>query len=431
MVKISASKGFGALVFSSVFGAVLEWYDFILYGVLSALVFNKLFFPHEDPRVGTLLAFTTFAIGFLARPIGGYVLGRLGDRIGRKPVLIITMLIIGVSTGLMGCMPTYASIGVWAAFFLVLLRLVQGFALGGEFGGAVILVTETSAPEQRGWWASWPQAGGPAGVLLAVGTLSILSLFTNHEQFLAWGWRVPFFVSIIIACWGLWMRHGVEESPIYREAAQKAKGTLQEPAWKVFEHPGPLLRAWGVRLLENTAFYLFGIFVVSYATSEAVGFSRAVALHVATLGAAFQLVSILVGGWLSDLVGRKPVMLFASIGLMIWAPIFFYLVDSHSMMALYLAVVVGLTLHGLLAGPEAAWLIELFPTRHRYIGASLAFQGSSIFAGGPAPLIASALLILSGSTWPIVGYIILCGIVALIALALSNETFKSDLRNNG
>lgn len=430
MSKEKQPKSFASLVFSSVFGAVLEWYDFILYGVLSALVFNKIFFPHEDPRVGTLLAFSTFAIGFLARPVGGYVLGRLGDRIGRKPVLIFTMVIIGISTGLMGCMPTYANIGVWAAVLLVALRLIQGFALGGEFGGAVILVTETSVPERRGWWAAWPQAGGPAGVLLAVGTLSILGLFTTREQFLAWGWRIPFFVSVIVACWGLWMRHGVEESPIYQEAERKAKSTLQEPAWQVLRRPGPLLRAWGVRLLENTAFYLFGIFVVSYATSAAVGFGRGTALHVATVGAAFQLTAILVGGWLSDFVGRKLVMVCASIGLIIWAPIFFHLVDSHSVSSLYLAVIVGLTLHGLLAGPEAAWLIELFPTRHRYIGASLAFQGSSIFAGGPAPLIASALLIATGSTWPIVGYIVVCGVVALIALFLSRETYKVDLRTN-
>lgn len=430
MSEHKTPKGFAALVFSSVFGAVLEWYDFILYGVLSALVFNKIFFPHEDPRVGTLLAFSTFAIGFLARPIGGYVLGRLGDRIGRKPVLIITMVIIGISTGLMGCMPTYANIGVWAAVLLVALRLIQGFALGGEFGGAVVLVTETSVPQRRGWWAAWPQAGGPAGVLLAVGTLSILGLFTTGQQFLAWGWRVPFFVSVIVACWGLWMRHGVEESPIYQEAERKAKSTLQEPAWQVLRHPGALLRAWGVRLLENTAFYLFGIFVVSYATSKAVGFSHGVALHVATVGAAFQLTAILVGGWLSDFAGRKLIMVCASIGLMIWAPIFFHLVDSHNVGSLYLAVIVGLTLHGLLAGPEAAWLIELFPTRHRYIGASLAFQGSSIFAGGPAPLIASGLLIVTGSIWPVVGYIIACGVVALIALFLSRETFKLDLRTN-
>lgn len=429
MLGKSEPGGFAAVVFSSVFGAVLEWYDFILYGALSALVFNKIFFPQEDPRVGTLLAFTTFAIGFLARPIGGYVLGRLGDRIGRKPVLIITMVIIGISTGLMGCMPTYASIGVWAAVLLVLLRLIQGFALGGEFGGAVVLVTETASPNRRGWWAAWPQAGGPAGVLLAVGTLSILGFFTSPQQFLAWGWRVPFFVSVIVACWGLWMRHGVEESPIYREAEQKAKATLQDPAWKVFKHPGPLLQAWGVRLLENTAFYLFGIFVVSYATSAAVGYGRGVALHVATVGAAFQLTAILVGGWVSDLVGRKLVMICASVGLMIWAPIFFHLVDSHDVGALYLAVIVGLTLHGFLAGPEAAWLIELFPTRHRYIGASLAFQGSSIFAGGPAPLIASALLIATGSIWPVAGYIVVCGVVALIALFLSKETFKLNLRS--
>lgn len=423
-------RGFGALVFSSVFGAVLEWYDFILYGVLSALVFNKLFFPNQDQRVGTLLAFTTFAIGFLARPIGGYVLGGLGDRIGRKPVLIITMVIIGASTGLMGCMPTYASVGIWAAVFLVVLRLIQGFALGGEFGGAVILVAETSEAHRRGWWASWPQAGGPAGVLLAVGTLSILGAFTTHQQFLAWGWRIPFFVSIVIACWGLWMRHGVEESTIFQEAAQKARATVQEPVWKVLLSPGALLRAWGVRLLENTAFYLFGIFVVAYATSSSVGFSRSVALHVTTLGAAFQLSFILIGGRLSDVLGRKRVMVFASFGLIIWAPIFFFFIGIHSIFLFYLAVVVGLSFHGLLAGPEAAWLIELFPTRRRYIGASLAFQGSSIFAGGPAPLIASALLIVTGHTWPIVCYIVCCGVIALIALALSKETFNINLRKN-
>lgn len=430
-MQTSSPPGFSKIVFASVFGAVLEWYDFVVYGVLAALVLNHLFFPNVSPIIGTIAAFSTFAIGFVARPIGAYVLGRLGDRIGRKTALVITLVLIGLSTTLLGLLPTYDAIGLWAPIFLVVLRLLQGFAIGGEFGGAVLLVTEFANPKRRGWWASWPQAGGPAGALLASGTLALLTTFLTHDQFMQWGWRIPFLASAIIAALGWWIRRKVEESPIYLEAARRAAGTQQEPASALFRQPGPLLRAWGVRLLENTAFYLFGIFVVAYATRAELGFDRKLVLDVATLGAAFQLGGILLGGWLSDYLGRKTVMLAAAVALMAWSPLFFHLIDSRQVGNLYLAVIVALSLHGVLAGPEAAWMAELFPTQRRYVGSALAFNGASVFSGGPAPLIASALLAVTHSSSFIIWYIMLCGIVAVFSLVISPETRHLDLNKIG
>jgi len=423
-----ARPGFRRVLAGSMAGAVLEWYDFAIYGILAATVLGPLFFPGDDPVAKLLLALATQGLGFVARPLGGIVFGHLGDRYGRKPILVATFLLLGASTAAVGLLPTYDQIGLWATGLLVVLRIVQGFALGGEFGAAVLLVSEFGEPRRRGFWASFPQAGAPLGTILATLVVSVLAIAMPKESLDGGGWRVAFLLAIPLLVVGFLVRRGVEESPVFREAqaSTRAQGGSGGSSLRLaLRMPSSVLRGLGMRLGENVAFYVYTIFVLAYATTF-VGFSRRTVVTAVAFGSACQLVGMISGGAWSDRVGRRTAMLVPAVGLVIWAPLFVHLVDQRSTPLLYLGICMGAFLHGTLAGPEAAWIAELFPTRCRFAGASLVFQGSSIIAGAPAPLIAIYLVQHSGPS-AVVVYLAATMLVTIIAVAMSRETRGIDL----
>ena len=380
------------VVAASMAGTTVEWYDFFLYGVAAAVVFPSVFFAASDPTIGTLQSLATFAIGFVARPFGGLVFGHFGDRIGRKKLLVLSLLLMGVSTFAIGLLPGYATIGVLAPILLVVLRLVQGFALGGEWGGAVLIVSEHGDPAHRGYWASWPQAGAPGGQLLANGLLFVLAATQSKEDFVAWGWRIPFLLSAVLVLIGLYVRLAVEESPVFKEAqahaAKQAAAGVKEtlPILEVFRrYPREVLTAMGARFAENVSYYIFTIVITTYATKR-LGLPSSTVLGAVLIGAAVHLVTIPVWGALSDRFGRRPVYLLGAAGVGIWAFAFIALVNTRSFPMLVLAVVGGLLFHGAMYGPQAAFLSELFGTKVRYSGVSIGYQLASILAGGLAPL---------------------------------------------
>ncbi|WP_214402475.1 MFS transporter [Pseudonocardia lacus] len=424
------------VVASSMVGTTVEWYDFFLYGVAAAAVFPAVFFPSDDPAVGTLLALGTFAIGFVARPVGGLVFGHFGDRIGRKKLLVLSLLMMGVATFAIGLLPGYASIGVAAPALLVLLRLVQGFALGGEWGGAVLLVSEHGDPARRGYWASWPQAGVPVGQLLANGLLALLAVFQPEEDFLSWGWRVPFLLSAVLVLVGLYIRLAVEESPVFKaaqrraEAAAKAGEKESMPIVQVLRsYPREVLTAMGARFAENVSYYIFTIVVVTYVNSR-FDVPSSFVLNAVLIGAAVHFVSIPLWGALSDRLGRRPVYLIGAVGVGVWAFVFFALIDTQSFALTALAVSVGLVLHGAMYGPQAAFLSELFGTKVRYSGVSIGYQLASIVAGGLAPLIAVALLQQFGTGYAIAVYVAACSVISIVAVAAYAETRHRDLTDD-
>lgn len=427
----TAPSGFKRVLTGSMAGAVLEWYDFAVYGVLAATVLGPLFFPGEDGITKLLMALATQGLGFVARPLGGIVFGHLGDRFGRKPMLVVTFLLLGVSTAAIGVLPTYHDVGILATFLLVGLRLVQGFALGGEFGAAVLLVSEYGEPKRRGFWASWPQAGAPAGTVLATAIITVLMMVTTDAAFESWGWRIAFLVAIPLLIIGFWIRRGVEESPVFKQAqAQPAPpadtGRRERSSiLQALSRPRQVLHGLGMRLGENIAFYIYTVFIIAYATSY-FGFDRGDVTLAVTFASVCQFLGMIGGGAWSDRVGRKTAMLVPSGVLIAWAPVFFWLVHFDSVPLLWLGVCVGAFFHGMLAGPEAAWITELFPTRYRYAGSSLVFQGSSIIAGAPAPFIA-VWLIDSFGVGMVIGYLVVTMLITFIAVATSRETKGVDL----
>ncbi|GGN04545.1 MFS transporter [Lentzea pudingi] len=420
------------VVGASLIGTTVEWYDFFLYGSAAALVFNKLFFPTADPLTGTLLAFTTYAIGFLARPLGGLVFGHYGDRLGRKKLLVLSLLLMGGATMLMGVLPTYASVGVLAPVLLTLLRLVQGFALGGEWGGAVLIVSEHGDPKRRGFWASWPQAGVPCGNLLATGVLAVLAAVQSDEAFLAWGWRVPFLLSGVLVVIGLWIRLSVSESPIFlaaQEKAAKEKGSEPEkaPALLLLKHNWrEVLIAMGARFAENVSYYVITAFILVYVVTG-LGLSKSVGLNAVLIASAVHLITIPVWGHLSDRFGRRSIYLVGAVGMAAWIFAFFALLDTRDPVLITVATTVGLVLHGAMYGPQAAFFSELFGTRVRYSGASVGYQLASIVAGALAPLIATALLQAYKSSFPIAVYVLITCVITVVAIAFARETRGADL----
>jgi metabolite-proton symporter len=429
-VPPASSTSIVKVVGASLVGTTVEWYDFFLYGSAAALVFNTLFFPDFDPLVGTLLAFATYAVGFVARPIGGVVFGHYGDKLGRKKMLVITLMMMGGATFLIGLLPTYGAIGVWAPILLIVLRLVQGFALGGEWGGAVLMAAEYGTPERRGYWASWPQAGAPAGNLLAVAVLALVSALTTEQQFDSWGWRIPFLLSAVLVGVGLWIRFSIEESPVFRAAQEKSATAEEAPRLPVVQvlrdYPRAIILAIGARMGENIGYYVFTAFALAYATDE-VGLSQGTALNAALIASAIHFVAIPAMGALSDRFGRRPVYLVGAVGVGVWGFVFFTLYDSQSFLLLALAGTVGLVFHGAMYGPQAAFFSEMFATQVRYSGLSVAGQVSSIVAGSLAPFIATALLIEYGNAVPISLYLAGAAVITVIAVVLSRETARSDL----
>ncbi|ASR36106.1 arabinose ABC transporter permease [Prauserella marina] len=420
---------FRRVLAGSMAGAVLEWYDFAIYGILAATVLGPLFFPGDSGIVKLLLALATQGLGFIARPLGGIVFGHLGDKLGRKPMLVITFLLLGVSTAMIGLLPTYEQIGIWATLMLVVLRMVQGFALGGEFGAAVLMVSEYGEPKRRGFWAAWPQAGAPLGTVLATAVVSAIAFVFPGDAFDEWAWRIAFLVAIPLLVVGFWIRRSVEESPVFKaaqaNAEERSATTERSSVLQALSRPRAVLHGLGMRLGENIAFYIYTVFVIAYAATY-FDYDRGDVIMAVTFGSLAQFIGMIGGGHWSDRVGRKIAMLVPSAVLVVWAPAFFWLVQSESLPMLWIGVCVGAFFHGMLAGSEAAWITELFPTRYRYAGASLVFQGSSIIAGAPAPLIA-VWLIDSFGVATVVGYLVITMAVTVIAVATSKETKGVDL----
>ncbi|MFF0391551.1 MFS transporter [Kitasatospora sp. NPDC004615] len=418
------------VVAASLIGTTIEWYDYFLYGSAAALVFGHVFFPKSDPLTGTLLSFLTYAIGFAARPLGALVFGHFGDRIGRKKLLVLSLLLMGGATTLIGCLPTYNQIGVAAPVLLTVLRLVQGFALGGEWGGAVLLVSEHGDQKRRGFWASWPQGGAPAGNLLAAGVLSVMTSVQSDAAFLAWGWRVPFLLSAVLVMVGLWIRLAVDESPLFKAALAAAEQRAEKekpPLVAVLrDHWRDVLVAMGARMAENISYYVMTTFVLAYAVGHA-HLPKQTALNAVLIGSAIQFALIPLFGALSDRVGRKPVYLVGAVGVGIWAFVFFGMVDTKDFTSLVTAITVGLFFHSMMYAPQAAFFAELFATRTRYSGASIGAQFSSVAAGAPAPLIATALLKDYDSATPIAVYVAIAAAITVLAVLCGRETRGADL----
>ena len=413
------------VVLASFIGTTIEWYDFFLYGTAAALVFNKLFFPTLDSLAGTLSAYGTFAVGFVARPLGGIVFGHFGDRLGRKKMLVWSLLIMGIATALIGLTPTYAQIGVWAPILLVALRFIQGFGVGGEWGGAVLLAVEHSGGNRRGFHGSWPQMGVPGGLLLSTGVFAALSAWLPEPAFLAWGWRVPFLISVLLVAVGLFIRLRVLESPSF-EKLKNARRESRTPLLDVFrEHPREVLIGMGMRFAQNVIFYIYTVFVLSYGENT-LGLPRSVMLRGVMVASFLGLFTIPLWSYLSDRVGRRPVYLAGGIASLLVAFPFFWLIERDPVfvpIAMVLAMNIG---HDAMYGPMAATLSELFGTHVRYSGASLVYQLTSVFSGGVAPFIATLLLARYGSA-AVAAYVVACCAITIVATWFLPETHRVQL----
>ncbi len=417
------------VVLASFVGTMIEWYDFFLYGTAAALVFNKLFFPSESEYLSLMASYGSYAIGFLARPLGGVVFGHYGDRIGRKAMLVTTLMMMGVATCLIGLLPTYDSIGVAAPILLILLRLVQGFGVGGEWGGAVLMAVEHGHASRRGLLGSLVQMGVPAGLLLAAGVFAIFANL-DEAQFLSWGWRVPFLLGVVLLGIGMFIRVRVMESPLFANVQQKRE-VSEVPILEVLRrYPGNIALSMGARLAENSCFYIFSVFVLSYAT-EQLSLQKTDVLIGVWLASAVQMIAIPAFGVLSDRVGRRPVYLCGAWFLAFFAFPFFWLVETKQVELVWLAIILGMVGHAAMYGPQAAFFSELFGTNVRYSGASIGYQLASPFAGGMAPLIATALLEWSGDrSWPVAVYLIAMAVITLISVYLAAETFQQGLEDD-
>ena len=417
----------GRVELASSFGTAIEYYDFFIYGTAAALVFGQLFFPlNEDPLVGTLAAFATYAVGFVARPVGGVVFGHFGDRVGRKAMLVISILLMGLATFLIGLLPTYAQVGIWSPILLVALRLIQGFSVGGEWGGAALMSVEYAPDGRRGFYGSWMMAASPVGAMLATGAFAALASLSD-KQFLAWGWRVPFLLSIVLVGVGLFIRLRIFETPAFarvREAGSRARLPVVEA---LREHPKSVVLAAGANLGFNTFIFVLFTFMLSYATGQ-LGVERSVVLNGTLVGSAVQIAAVLAFSALSDRVGRRPVMLAGAAFLALYAFPLFWLVDTGDTTLIMLAITIGFFGSAAIFGPMAAFISESFGTRVRYSGASLGYQMGAVLGGGLSPFIATALLGWSnGGSWAVSIYLLLGALVSFASVYLLRETFRSEL----
>ena len=408
-----------AVVSSSV-GTTIEWYDFFLYGVAAATVFPQKFFPSSDPFVATMLSFTTFFVGFAARPIGAAIFGHFGDRVGRKKLLVFTMIVMGASTMGVGLIPSYETIGVWGGILLTVGRILQGLAIGGQWSGSVLMAAEWTDPKARGFTTSFAQLGAPAGMVLANGALSLMTAFTDDKAFLDWGWRVPFLLSVALVIAGFYIRAGVKETPVFEEL-KKSGQLVKAPLKDVLRKNGRQVAITALlRTSQQVCFYIFTTYIITYAT-QTLGFARGLVLNMVMIQALISCLTIPLFGHLSDKYGRRMITAIGCTLMLVFPFIYFGLLDTKSLPLVFLAIVVALPVQDLQYGPQAAFISEAFPGSLRYSGSSLGYQLASITAGGPAPIVATLLFREYGTSMAIATYIAICSVISLICVFLLPE----------
>jgi metabolite-proton symporter len=428
----SIPTGLKRVVAASMAGTVVEWYEFFLYGTAATLVFSKVFFSETTSELNAIfLAFATYAVGFVARPLGGVVFGHYGDKFGRKKLLQFSLLLVGAATFLMGCLPTFGQIGYWAPGLLVALRFIQGFAVGGEWGGAILLVAEHSPNKQRGFWASWPQAGVPVGNMLATVVLLVLTATLSESSFLSWGWRVAFWLSAVVVLIGYYIRTKVTDAPIFvaaQQEAEKIKATSFSVVEVLKRYPRGVFTAMGLRFGENIMYYLVVTFSITYLKVQ-VGADTSSILWYLLVAHAVHFAAVPVVGYLSDRLGRRPVYMVGAILGSTWGFFAFPMMNSGDFVIVTTAITLGLIIHAFMYAPQPAIMAEMFPTRMRYSGVSLGYQVTSIVAGSLAPLIAVKLLEIYGSSVPISIYLAAACAITLVAVLFTRETKGIDLKS--
>ncbi|WP_040805640.1 fosfomycin efflux MFS transporter AbaF [Nocardia concava] len=422
--------GLRRIVAAAMAGAVAEWYEFFLYGTASALVFGQVFFRSGGNAIdGIIAAFALYAVGFLARPFGGILFGHFGDRVGRKALLQLSLVVVGITTFLMGCLPTFSVIGYWAPVLLVTLRLIQGFAFGGEWGGAVLLVSEHSPDDRRGFWASWPQSGVPLGNVLATVVMLVLSANLSEAQFLSWGWRIGFWLSAVVVLVGYWVRSSVDDAPIFRAAQQRSEADRRH-ALGIVEvlrhHWRQVLIGIGARFAENILYYLVVTFSITY-LKLAVHVDTAPILALMLVAHLLHFFMIPAAGLLSDLIGRRPVYLTGAVLTAGWGFAAFPLMDTGNYALVIVAITVGLAIESCTYAPYSALMTEMFPTRVRYTALSFCYQVAPILAGSLAPLIAISLFDHFHSSVPISLYLVAAAAISVVAVGLAQETVGKSL----
>ena len=413
-------------VIAATVGTTIEWYDFLLYSTMAGLVFGKLFFPNEDPYTATLSAFGIYFVGFVARPIGAFIFGHYGDRIGRKSTLIVTLVLMGISTFLVAFLPGYAVIGIWGAVLLTVLRLIQGIGVGGEWGGSVLLSMEWARHNhERGFLSSWPQFGGPAGLFLANLAVLIFSKMSG-DQFLNWGWRIPFAFSIVLVAIGLWIRLRILETPVFRKLVQENK-IERAPIVEVCRKQwGTIILGALARTSEQGPFYIFTAFIFAYGTTV-LHASRDLLLAGVLAATCLSAFAIPFSGWASDRIGRKRMYILGAAAMGVWGFVYFGLINTGSATLIFVAMMFSLIAHDMQYGPQAALIAESFTPRLRYSGASISYQLASITAGGPAPLIATALFAAYKSSTPIAIYILITAIISIVATCFLKDYTGKDV----
>ncbi len=413
-------------VIAATVGTTIEWYDFFIYGTAAGLVFGKLYFPNEDPLTATLAAFATYFVGFIGRPIGAAIFGHYGDRIGRKATLIATLMLMGIATFLIALVPTYASIGIWGAVLLTLLRIIQGIGVGGEWGGSVLISMEWAKTHgNRGLIASWPQFGVPAGLFLA--NLAILLFSTwSGDQFVVWGWRIPFALSIVLVGIGLWVRLGILETPVFQKLVAERRIEKAPIVEVIKKQPKEIILSALVRMAEQAPFYIFTAFVFSYATGT-LKMSRDFVLEAVLAASLLSFITIPLSGHISDRIGRRRMYLIGAAVTGLFGFVYFGMIDTALPSAVFIAIVLSLIPHDMMYGPQAALIAEAFTPRLRYSGASLGYQLASVIAGGPAPLIATALFAAYHTGYAIAIYIAACAAVSLVAAAFMPDYTGKDI----
>ena len=413
-------------VIASTVGTTIEWYDFFLYSTVTGLVFAKLYFPESDPLVGTLQAFAIYAVGFVARPVGAAIFGHYGDRIGRKSTLIATLLLMGLATFAVAFVPSYESIGIWGAILLTLLRFIQGVGVGGEWGGSVLLSMEWARTHaHRGFIASWPQFGVPAGLFLANLAVFAFSAISG-DQFLTWGWRIPFLLSIFLVAVGLYIRLGILETPAFARLVAENRVERAPMAEVIKRQPREIILTALARMAEQAPFYIFTAFVFTYGTTV-LGVSRDLLIAAVLTASVLSFFSIPFFGCLSDRIGRKRMYLLGAVVTGVFGFVYFALLNTGWPGLIYFAIVLSLIPHDMMYGPQAALIAESFTARLRYSGASLGYQLASVFAGGPAPLIAAALFAKYRSGYAIAAYILVCAVVSLVSTAMLTDYTNKDI----